>query len=112
MAKRTTSIKGEVVDFDLLDIKSKMEKTDKPLDVKTREDFVHMKRRRRGAVNMVALAESRNKNKQKQNASSPVQEAAPSLKDDTSDAANTQNADATIKTASKTTSKRKIVKKD
>lgn len=48
MSNKTMSVKGEEVDFDLLKVKSRLQKTEKPLDVKTREDFVHMKRKRRG----------------------------------------------------------------
>lgn len=48
MSRKAKSARGEEVDFDLLQVKSNIQKTDKPLDVKTREDFVHLKRRRRG----------------------------------------------------------------
>jgi hypothetical protein len=46
MARKATSIKGEVVDFDLLELKRKI--GDKPVsaDVKNREDFVYSKRKR------------------------------------------------------------------
>ena len=48
-------MKGEEVDFDLLKIKSKLHKTDKPLEVRTREDFVHLSRRRRGKSKITEL---------------------------------------------------------
>lgn len=59
MTKKTVSMRGEEVDFDLMEIKAKMQKMDKPLDVKTREDFVHMKRRRRGGAKIEQLLKSR-----------------------------------------------------
>lgn len=59
MSKKATSMRGEEVDFDLLDIKEKMQQKSKPLEVKTREDFVHMKRRRRGGGNIDKLLQER-----------------------------------------------------
>lgn len=59
MSKKTVSMRGEEVDFDLMEIKAKMQKMDKPLDVKTREDFVHMKRRRRGGAKIDQLLKKR-----------------------------------------------------
>lgn len=55
MSKKTRSARGDEVDFDLLQIKAKLQKTDKPLDVKTREDYVHQKRRRRGSRKIVDM---------------------------------------------------------
>lgn len=67
MSRKVKSAKGQEVDFDLLQIKSNMQQTDKPLDVKTREDFVHLKRRRRGnskvAQMLAAKAEELQKKK-------------------------------------------------
>jgi len=59
MARKIRSMKGEEVDFDLLQIKSRLEKTEKPVDVKTREDFVHMKRKRRGNSKVSELISKR-----------------------------------------------------
>lgn len=49
MSRKTTSIKGEEVDFDLLETKQNLEnKKPQALEVKQRQDFVHKKRRSRG----------------------------------------------------------------
>ena len=48
MSRKTKSVQGEEVDFDLLQVKSKMQSSEPTLDVKTREDFIHLKRKRRG----------------------------------------------------------------
>lgn len=47
MPKKTRSAKGEMVDFDLLKIKSQIASTPKPTDVQKREDFIDKKLRRR-----------------------------------------------------------------
>ena len=55
MSRKTKSARGELVDFDLLQVKSKIQEADKPLEVKTREDFVHMKRKRRGSSKITEM---------------------------------------------------------
>lgn len=114
MTKKTRSMRGEEVDFDLLDIKSKIQKTDKPLDVKTREDFVHMKRRRRGGAKIDELL------KRKQKALEGDSEV--ETKKDTKESTTTSSKKTKKKAATKakdvdasekeTPKKRKIVKKD
>jgi len=49
MTRKTKSIKGEEVDFDLLETKQKIEQN-KPrvMEVREREDFVHKRRKNRG----------------------------------------------------------------
>ena len=111
MTKKARSMKGEEVDFDLLDIKAKMQKADKPLEVKTREDFVHMKRRRRGSARFDDLL--------RKSAKPEVKTDSKKIKDTTTKAEKTpppspseevQDEKPVEKTTRKT--KRKIVKKD
>lgn len=45
--RRTVSAKGVLVDFDLMDIKSQISASPRPLEVKAREDFIDSKLRRR-----------------------------------------------------------------
>lgn len=49
MTRKATSVKGESVDFDLIETKQKLEQN-KPrvMEVKQREDFVHRRRKSRG----------------------------------------------------------------
>lgn len=47
MAKKVRSARGELVDFDLLKIKSTIASAPKPLTVTKREDFVDKKSRKR-----------------------------------------------------------------
>lgn len=115
MSKKTVSMKGEEVDFDLLDIKAKMQKGDKPLEVKTREDFVHMKRRRRGSARFDDLLKKSSKPEEKAVTASkptPTPKAEkvtqqPAVKEDAVDAA-TESPTAIRKVRNK----RKIIKKD
>jgi len=46
MARKTRSIRGEIVDFDLFDIKKQMQNAPITTDVKKRENFIDKKRRR------------------------------------------------------------------
>jgi hypothetical protein len=46
MGRKVRSIKGEVVDFDLFEIKKQIEEKPVSKDVKNREDFVYAKRKR------------------------------------------------------------------
>jgi len=46
MGRQVRSIKGEVVDFDLFEIKKQIEEKPASKDVKNREDFVYAKRKR------------------------------------------------------------------
>jgi len=41
------SARGEVVDFDILAIKAKLENVNKPVEVKEREDFIASKNKRK-----------------------------------------------------------------
>lgn len=47
MAKKVRSARGELVDFDLLKIKSAIASAPKPLTVTKREDFIDKKSRKR-----------------------------------------------------------------
>lgn len=47
MTKKTRSARGEMVDFDLIQIKTQIASTPKTVDVKKREDFIDRKLRRR-----------------------------------------------------------------
>lgn len=108
MSRKARSVRGEEVDFDLLEIKSKMQSGDKPVEVKVREDFVHLKRRRRGRVNMSEII-----NTVKTNNGIPLDE-----EDKSSDTINSENVDLKASDdvdAGETIApkrKRKIVKKD
>lgn len=57
MAK-TRSAKGEIVDFDLLKIRQKLQQKPITLDVKAREDFIDKKIRRRNRKVKQAAAQS------------------------------------------------------
>lgn len=107
MARKTVSMRGEEVDFDLLDIKAKMQKLEKPLDVKTREDFVHMKRRRRGSLNMEELVKSRKESEEDVPQPTPVPEPPPEEEKE-----NIEKESVESKATNKPKAKRKIVKKD
>lgn len=49
MSRKTVSVKGEQLDFDILETKQNLEnKKPQALEVKQRQDFVHKKRRSRG----------------------------------------------------------------
>jgi hypothetical protein len=67
MSRKARSIKGEVVDFDLLEVKRKI--GDKPVstDVKNRENFVFSKRRRgaKKVINKMLDAQDANETNQK-----------------------------------------------
>ena len=45
--RRTRSIRGEQVDFDLMDVKAQIASHPKPTEVKTREDFIERRLNRR-----------------------------------------------------------------
>lgn len=47
MAKKTRSMRGEIVDWDLAQIKSQMESAPPPVNVQARQDFIDQKLRRR-----------------------------------------------------------------
>lgn len=44
---KARSARGEIVDFDILAIKAKLESANKPVKVKEREDYIAQKSRRR-----------------------------------------------------------------
>jgi hypothetical protein len=48
MERKTRSMRGEEVNFDLLEIKQKIGEKPTPIDVENREKFVFSKRKRRG----------------------------------------------------------------
>lgn len=60
---KTRSIKGEIVDFDLLKIKQNMEKKDKPEDVAMRERHIDIKRRRNPRRSVSDLIVEQEKNR-------------------------------------------------
>jgi len=59
--RKTTSVKGEIVDFDLLETKQKIEQN-KPriMDVQKREDFVHRRRRKSRRSSMDNIKDNKN----------------------------------------------------
>lgn len=126
--KKTKSMRGKEVDFDLLKIKTKLQKTEKPMDVKTREDFVHTKRKRRGkskVTNLIGktLKKGENESKEKGEEESPRVEnekeipSANIIENEEGDDNKSDNTTNDIlnyesETKSKKKKKRKIVKKD
>lgn len=63
MSRKTTSVKGEEVDFDILETKQNLEsKKPQALEVKQRQDFVHKKRRSRGRSSAMEKIRQRNDN--------------------------------------------------
>lgn len=103
MARVTKSMRGQEVDFDLMEIKSSIENKSKPVEVRDREDFIHTtKRRKSKSKRLSELAQKESKNKEK-----------------TKEAAKTRNVSKekqTPKTQTNKTSKkkttRKIIKKE
>lgn len=47
MGKKTKSMRGEIVDWDLAKVKTQMEQAPAPLNVQARQDFIDQKLRRR-----------------------------------------------------------------
>lgn len=94
MATKVKSVRGEMVDFDLLRTKQELSEKDPVLEVRDREDFVHTKRRTRGRA---ALIKRLN---EKKNSSNTTQREE-NKEDDNSSTAPKKNKP-----------KRKIVKKD
>ena len=60
--KKVRSIKGDIVDFDLMKIKQNMEQRDKPDSVELREKYIDIRRRRNPRRNVSDLV-----NEQRQN---------------------------------------------
>jgi len=59
--RKTTSVKGEIVDFNLLETKQKIDQN-KPriMDVQKREDFVHRRRRKSRRSSMDNIKDNKN----------------------------------------------------
>lgn len=64
MAKKVRSIKGEVVDFDLLKVKQQIENRDKPDSVEMREKYIDIRRRRNPRRNVADLVNEQRQNEQ------------------------------------------------
>jgi len=63
MSKKTTrSIRGEIVDFDLLEVKASMERRRKTNGVENREQYIDIKRRRNPRRSVADLEAEQNKN--------------------------------------------------
>lgn len=113
MSRKTVSMKGEEVDFDLLDIKAKMQKGDKPLEVKTREDFVHMKRRRRGSTRFDDLLKKANKPEDEKTKTEDAPTPTPKAEKPTPTQSPTKEKNVEAETSTrKVRNRRKIIKKD
>lgn len=61
--RKVQSIKGEIVDFDLLEVKSKMADSPKSESVVQRERFIDKKRRRSNGRKIDEMLEQQSKNK-------------------------------------------------
>lgn len=59
---KTRSIKGEIVDFDLLKVKRRMENRDKPDSVQMREEYIEIRRRRNPRRNVSDLVSEQRQN--------------------------------------------------
>lgn len=71
--RRVVSSKGEIVDFDLLEMKQKMAGASKPLEVKKREDFIDSKLRRGAKSSVEALKAQAEANKMaREKAAAPI----------------------------------------
>lgn len=108
MGKRTAkSIKGEEVDFDLLETKQKIEEN-KPrvLEVRQREDFVHTKRKSRGRKAVMDRIR-----KKKEKAPTDSEPKKNTLNTTTKETESKNTSTGKKKTTSKKRGKRKIVKK-
>lgn len=100
MSRKTKSVKGDEVDFDLLETKQRIEQN-KPrvLEVKQREDFVHKRRKSRGRSSVMdRIKRNKDSKEELKQSSSPKNE-------------NKTNKAETEQESSKKTTKRTIVKK-
>lgn len=109
---KTRSIRGEVVDFDLLKLKSKMEKTDKPDEVEMREKYIDIKRRRNPRRSVSDLVKEQSRNEQDVREKLRAQKEAKKLQAEQEQ----ETPEATSKpkptpTGTKRTSRKKIVRK-
>lgn len=62
--KKMRSIRGELVDFDLLKVKSTIENRDKPDSVEMREKYIDIRRRRNPRRNVADLVDEQRQNEQ------------------------------------------------
>lgn len=62
--KKVRSIKGELVDFDLLRVKQQIEGIDKPDSVEMREKYIDIRRRRNPRRNVADLVNEQRQNEQ------------------------------------------------
>ena len=114
---KSRSIRGEVVDFDLMKVKQKIEPEAKPDDVKMREKYIDIRRRRNPRRNVSDLV-----NEQRQNELEAREKIAQSKADkearlaaqavEENDSPDTEvSPEATPTPTAKRTSRKKIVKK-
>lgn len=85
MARQTRSIKGELVDFDLFEVKRKIGEKPISADVKNREDFVYSKRKRGSKRAVEKMMENQEPTTQVQKVSPKVEEnplVKPNVKDE------------------------------
>lgn len=80
--RKTKSMRGTVVDFDLLDIKNQMATTPKTTEVQAREDFVDKKLRRRQRVAERAAAAAKVAQEKQGTVEVGVEEKAPDTKEE------------------------------
>jgi hypothetical protein len=116
MSRKTKSARGEMVDFDLLQVKSKIQEADKPLDVKTREDFVHLKRKRRGSSKISEMIKKQSEKLEQEKEKEMEEKREQARKHLEKQKANEETSDSTSEEETtkkeKTATKRKIIKKD
>lgn len=66
MGRKVRSMRGEMIDFDLIQIKEQMSTIPEPIDVRARQDFIDRKLRRRLKKAKTKIAEGVNKVAKKQ----------------------------------------------
>lgn len=110
MSRKATSIKGEVVDFDLFEVKRQIAKKTQSPESKEREQFVFSKRRRGSRRTVEKMLDDQQKNAASVKESLDAQANAPAPEVEATEAV-VEPEPAKVKTKKKTTAKRRIIKK-
>lgn len=109
---KTRSIRGEIVDFDILKVKQQMEKRDKPNDVEMREKYIDIKKRRNPRRSVSDLVKEQNRNELDVREKLRAAKEAKKLeqKDDSKDKEEKKPSPTATPTETKRTSRKKIVR--
>lgn len=112
MSRKVRSIKNEIVDFDLFDIKNQMSQSPKSADVLMRESYIDIKRRRASRKDIEQLQAEQAKNKAMVRRKMKEQQNAEAKKTKTTKAdATTETVDTVEETQEQQTEPKKKTKK-